>query len=82
MKDLKLNRIDGTDLEGDKRQHAPYELTWTCACGEQCLQDFSCDIYLSHPKFGDTVPHYLYCNKCGAEPAIKLRVDLTLEVVP
>jgi hypothetical protein len=78
--DVRVERIEGAEIEGDKRQYAPFVLKWTCKCGADCERDLT-DSYLSYPRFGCIEQTHLYCSKCDAETAVNLRLSLALEVV-
>lgn len=77
-------RLVPTDaqIEGDKRQHAPYVLHWFCTCGVEHQRDYSDEHYLSYPTLGAVKADTLWCPTCNAEHPINLKVSLVLEVAP
>lgn len=77
--ELNLERVDA-EVEGDKRQHAPYLLKWRCPCGAEQEDAFVCGEYFSRPVFGKAEAYTLWCAACQNEHAIKLKVDITVEV--
>ncbi len=78
---IKLVHSPKAVVEGDKRQHAPYLLEWSCSCGSTHVEDFTSRAYLSYPKFGKNTKYTLWCEHCDKEHAIKLRATLTLEAI-
>lgn len=81
MADVVVERIEGAEIEGDKRQCAPFVLRWTCKCGAACERDLT-DHYLSEPIFGRVEQHFLHCITCETDVGVCLRLSMTLEVVP
>lgn len=73
---------DGNYRAGDKRQYMPYLLRWTCPQGHDNVWDMR-DEYLSYPEVGKVEDHFVCCNEegCGYEGTVKLKFDLSLEVV-
>jgi len=74
---------NNTRVIGNKRQHAPYSLRWTCP---RCLHKWSENLangdYLNEPEFGSTTTFRLYCYACGKfEQEIQLHFDCTLKLV-
>lgn len=85
---LRITPAEGT-VAGDKRQHFPAVLHWTCPkCGAVHEQNYYGDYYLSYPILNGEVEATLYCEEelkdgsyCYEEFTVKLRTGLTLELV-
>jgi len=68
-------------IEGEKRQHAPYVLTWICECGDRWDIDLSKERYLSSPVFGEKAHVYTECDTCGHEPELVVVPEIVLTLV-
>ncbi len=70
-------RVERTEarIQGSKRQHAPYVVVATCACGNEREISLN-DQYLSYPTWGETETIHLYCPKCELEQSCRVRVDI------
>ena len=70
------------NLEGDKRQHFPYILEWSCKkCGITNTLDFQTERYLSYPVLGKPYSFALYCDECDTEDEVKLLPQISLMVI-
>lgn len=80
---VKIKRLKDCNVEGDKRQYAPFVVKWTCPEGHENELDFTGTDYFSYPVFGEPKERDLYCDECGEERGtVKLILDLTLKVAP
>lgn len=71
------------EVEGDKRQYAPFVTKWTCPdCGAANEIDHT-DHYFGYPIFGKPKQFTLYCSTCEDNDRApeKGTVPLTLDVV-
>lgn len=76
---MKLNKLS-VSVEGDKRQHLPYELVFDCpSCGEEITHDFT-DNYLSYPLWGEEESVGGCCNECGEEYGFTVVPDISLTI--
>lgn len=78
----KINRVD-IDVEGDKRQYAPYEIIDNCSgCGIEIISKLYKDPhYLSYPIFGVETQFYGYCKECAEEWKVPIKVDIVVELI-
>lgn len=76
-------RLD-TEVEGDKRQKAPYVTRWTCPdCGTVNEEDHSDRDHFSYPIFGKPKPFTLYCPTCddAGQKSEKGTVPMTVDIM-
>jgi hypothetical protein len=76
---IKIQAVNRT-FQGAKRQDLPYIITLDCTCGEKIVHDFI-SRYLSYPTIPGENIVPLYCQHCGSEAQIKVRINITLELV-
>lgn len=80
MSQVRIEPVEGAEVEGKKRQYAPFIIHWKCECGADCKKDLTED-YLSYPTFGVAEQKSLYCHACETGLVVQLRLSLALEVL-
>lgn len=72
-----LDRI----VTGDKRTYLPFLLKVQCpACETRFTKNLASEEYLSHPAWNSDFKFGIYCDECGHEWNVQLRLTVTLEV--
>jgi len=67
----------GKFIEGDKRQHVPVLVEWTCPkCKARCQRDYSDQHYFSYPTIGCAFETTLYCAECDYEMPVLATVGI------
>jgi hypothetical protein len=80
---LKVERLDDLRIEGEKRQQAPYRLSWNCpSCKKRHSFAYDGHQYLSYPVFGVPEKDVLYCGECETTVDVNITLDLVLTVTP
>ena len=75
---FKCNRV-----ELGKRTYTGVEITQDCRntkCDNKVAFDGYRD-YLCHPVIGEKHKLYMYCNECGEEWQLNIRLDMTLTIL-
>ncbi len=76
-----------------KRANLPFTLRSTCKCGEEVVVDLADDQYLSYPVVGgedelckmeglEPEKVHFYCQECDSEWSFRVRLAMTMTVVP
>ena len=70
------------EIEGAKRQYAPYEIVWECPdCGEDNKLDYTNDRYLMNPVWGEPYHDSLACSNCRYQGTVILRPDIKIDII-
>ena len=77
---MKIKKLKGHELEGEKRQRIPFVLTSHCPCCGIEKQKNLIDDYLMNPVFGEPTYVSFACNVCDEDWAEWIVVDFTCRV--
>lgn len=75
--DIKLVPHGVGKVRGDKRQHVPVLVEWTCPkCKARCHRDYSGQHYFSYPAIGKAFEETLCCEECDHEVMVMVTIGI------
>jgi hypothetical protein len=79
---VEMRQVYTEPVEGPKRLRLPYELRWACPnCGHDQTDDLGDGERFGYKMLPGEYTEGFYCPECDFEFKIKVKLDVTLEIV-